>query len=253
MAETRRVAFVSPPGWFDVSPSDLLTVAPSGWEVMQAVVPLPGFTYGLDAIKKARPAIERMGKLIAESSPDAIVQTGTPWAGFSLERYRDVVRFRDRMETATGTIYLSAGIAVPDALRRLGARTIAIAGTYYDDAWLDAYTAYLTDAGFAVAAAEGFRKQELVEGSLPLATGPFPRYSARILGASVAAVGLRAQRADAIVVAGTHRTLASAGDLELAAGRPIVATDLALHWSVLDRLGAGPVHGHGKMMGLIGT
>lgn len=131
-----------------------------------------------------------------------------------------------RIEEATGVATVTTTTAVVRCLQSIGARRIAMA-TPYTAEINEREAAFFAANGFEVRALEGLGilQSERI-GRVPLQT----TYE----------LGLRVGRsdADALFISCTNlRTLEAIEPLEQALGKPVVSSNLASLWYVLDRLG----------------
>lgn len=233
MKREHTVGVVSPPRWLDIAPSELQKVAAGPVPVVQTVIDAPGFTYAPETMAELMPEVERGARVLAETGVAVLAQSGTQFSlGFTAD-VSTLERRRDELQVRHGVPVVFNGLAIVDALRALEARTVAVAGTYYNESFHRAFVAFLEGFGLTVAAAETWVGQ-----------GFFPSQQAvDDLGWHYDnAVGIEAVRrvagsapgVDCVVLPGAEiRTVGRLGEIEADIGCPLVAADTAFYWAIL--------------------
>ncbi len=250
-----KVGFITPPGWFDISPTEFLRIAPDNTIVMQTTMRPHTFGYSVDEFLAAEPELTACAHSLSAAGADVTAQFGYP---FSLvhgwEKAQQVQR---SIESATGTPLVMMGVEVVHALRHLKCQSIAVASTYYSDKMAKMLTEYLTTAGLNISQSENWQSQGIArgkdsdvfigEGELDPMDWETPVHAVE---KAVRAVSQNAPDADCILVTGGGmRLLHIAERLEKEVEKPIVAGDLALYWGILRRLGIKEgVKGQGKLL-----
>ena len=142
----------------------------------------------------------------------------------------------ERIASLSGARPLTAATAIGDALRRLGARRLALA-TPYPEVIASAGRAYWTAAGFEIVAHRG------LEGVSNIYEETEER--AYALGRSA-----DAPDADAVLISGTGLPTAGIVErLERDLGKPVVTSQTATLWRALGLLGLGEaVSGYGRLL-----
>jgi maleate isomerase len=142
----------------------------------------------------------------------------------------------ERIASLSGARPLTAATAISDALRRLGARRIALA-TPYPEVIASAGRAYWTAAGFAIVAHRG------LEGVSNIYEETEER--AYTLGRSA-----DAPEADAVLISGTGLPTAGIVErLERELGKPVITSQTATLWRGLRLLGVNDgVRGYGRLL-----
>jgi arylmalonate decarboxylase len=242
-----RVAFLSPPSYFDTSPTEFLSVAPQGTAVAQSFIPieLPQRTMStlpLEAIRGAVPALEGAARTFAQAGADAVGQFGFP---YSLAHGGDAVAVQRRLSAVAGVPVVMMGAALLEALAALGARRIAVAAGYYTDpAWREMTQVAFAAHGLEVASLEDWVSQgvlDSVAASDALAWNPDSPEGVRAAQRAAVAAARRTPGADAVaVMGGGLRLLGQAAAMEQEAGLPVVSGDVALAWGLLRALRQQP-------------
>ncbi len=242
-----RVAFLSPPAYFDTMPTEFLAVAPQGTQVAQSFIPidLPQRTMAalpLEAIRGAAPALERAALAFSQAGADAVGQLGFP---YSLSHGADALTVQERLSGAAGVPVVMMGAAMLEALTTLGARRIAVAAGYYTTpAWRQMATDAFSAQGVKVASLEDWVTQGVV-GSVAesdrLAWHPDSPEGIRAARRAAVAAARRTPGVDAVaVMGGGLRLLGQTAEAEREAGVPVVSGDVALAWGLLRALGQAP-------------
>lgn len=153
----------------------------------------------------------------------ALACTGT---SYLVGRERETATLA-RVSARLGIPVVTAGTAVVDAFRALGARRIGLVSPY-PQALTDASVAYWTDCGLEVAAVAG----------TSLDWSAFhPIYSIPASGARAALDAMPAEGLDAVVMMGTGMpTLAPILDKPFVGRAPVLSCMLALAWRTVDAL-----------------
>lgn len=231
------VGFVSPPQWYDPSPTEFAKLCGDSIRVQQTIMTLPDFSYDdLDAIAGASESMTRAAQQLKDSGASIVAFNGTPftWAGLSTEN--DIRARAQRIALTADCPFIMPGTAMIDALRAHGARRVAIFAPYYTNAWLemtaDAFRACHCDV---VAAASA--------GSLGLVPSSKSIDDHAVASAPETVLeGLRRLAAnhkdiDAIAIPGTGiRTLAMTASAETELKLPIIGADTATYWAVAENL-----------------
>ncbi len=250
-----KVGFITPPGWFDISPTEFLRIAPKNTIVMQTVMRPHTFGYSVDEFLAAEPELTACANSLSAAGADVMAQFGYPFS--FVHGWDGAQQVQQRIQSSSATPFVMMGVEVVHALRHLGCRSIAVATTYYSAKMANLLTAYLAEAGQNIALAENWE-------SLGMATGtdsdvfvgedeldPMDwQTPVHAVEKAVRAVSQNAPDADCILVTGGGmRLLHIAERLEKEVERPIVAGDLALYWGFLRRLGIKEgVRGQGKLL-----
>lgn len=247
----RKVGFISPPTYFDDSPSAFLRVAPDGVAVTQTQMRVDGMghtiaEFTLETIATAIPGMTACAQELARSGAELIIQFGTP---FSLVHGADARQVQADLESAAGVSVVMAGVAMLDAAAHFGATTVTIAAGYLDDAWKAAFEASLQANGLNVSSNQNWRDQGLVADraeSDHIAWDHQPEPAESGVRQAITAAP-RAQAAMAF--GGGVRMLDLAASLESGTSMPVIGADIALYWRALQELGLRPkATGFGKLI-----
>ena len=248
-----KIGFISPSGWFNPTPSEFIRLAPEGTEVAGAFIPsepLGGTmeTFSLETIAASVGAMERAACEFSSAGVDLVAQYGSP---FSLVHGLGARPIQEQIARACGLPVVLMGVAMLDALDRLGARDVAVASGYFTlEPWAQMVHTALTLHGFNVVYQEDWIRQGVVasqKDSDKLAWDPDDEYARK-------AVHATAQRckasADAIMVfGGGIRLLNVVAELESEIGIPIIGGDIAMFWGTLTALKQTPTPGdHGSLL-----
>ena len=169
--------------------------------------------------------------------------------GTSLTFYRGAAEHRrliDDLRRTTGLPVSTMSAAVIDALRRLGARRIAVATAYVDE--VNRLLAdFLADEGFEIAAIEGFGIAEFGGAARQKSEADIIDLGARVCAA--------ARDPDALLIScGGLRTLAVAKPFEHRYGIPVVSSMPAGFWGAVRLVGLdGRAAGAGRLLEESGT
>lgn len=248
------VGFVSPPAANDYCVQQFTGLAPGRVMAMQNMPFYEGADYGDDLPDPER----RLAHLregiagLAHSKLDLIAQIGGYWSLPYAPTYERAKALEAELSAEFGLPVILNWVAIAEALHHLDATTITVATGYYRPRWTEATVAFLESAGFTVAWAGDVIDQGLVadraeKEAIEAATNwDYP--DELVAGACTLAAEL-APEADVICQTGAGmRTLYVVDEVEAATGKPLVATDLALFWAVLTRLGVAADPGQGTLL-----
>lgn len=250
-----KVGFITPPAWFDISPTEFLRVAPGNTIVMQTVMRLPDFDYSLENFLNSVPEIGLCFDYLAAAGADVVAQFGYP---FSLVHGWEKARqIQQAIQKNNHARFVMMGVEMVNAIKHLNCESLAIASTYYSDNMADLLHKYLAEAGLNVLQSENWQSQGMVkdtgsevfigEGELDPMDWKTPVHA---VGKAVRNVARNAPGADVILVTGGGmRLLDIVEGLEQEVGKPIIGGDLTIYWGILRRLGITQgVRGHGKLL-----
>ncbi len=245
--------FVTTPRYFDDSPQQFLQVAPAGTGVIQRVLHLPGYEWGLDERAAAFDLLEEAAICLAESHCEVIGQVGTNWVHCQgTTGPAEIEAFCSSVRDRTGVRFLMAGHCLVEGLHQLGARTVTVVNGYFRPDWSDGINHYLEAAGFEIRWAGDLVDQGLVadqDEKLRIETRTLWDYPSHLMVAAALDAHARAPEADAIVQTGAgFRMLQVVDVVEGQTGTPVVASDVALYWAMLRDLGLAAAPGHGALL-----
>ena len=233
----RKVGFISPPRWFDPAPAEFPTVCRAPVLTQQMPLPPPDFDYRLESIAGVESELTLATRTLAAGGCELVVQVGTPFAWAGTVSEADARMRCARIAATAGVPIIMTGLAIVDALRAIGAERPALACTYYDDDWRDAWASFVRTCGFEPVRAATMADQKLVDRRDTLESYGFdmPEELAR---RSILRVAADAPEADVLVVTGAGvRTLTLIEPVEAESGRPLVAADTAAYWAAAQALG----------------
>ncbi|WP_043837433.1 aspartate/glutamate racemase family protein [Muricoccus aerilatus] len=208
---------------------------PEGPRFIAAGLALPRLTpEGYDSVV---PQIARAAKRLAEQGAMAVALMGT-----SLSFYKGAA-FNETLTRAIGEATslpcTTMSTAVVEALRRLGARRVAVA-TAYSDEVNHRLVAFLEESGFAVAGLEGLGL-EMVGAIHAVTQEELDGLADRAIAASPSAEAL-------LVSCGGLRTLELAPRVEARHGLPVVSSATAGAWAAARLAGhSGRSPGYGLL------
>ena len=250
-----KVGFISPPAWFDISPTEFLRIAPTNTIVMQTVMRPPDFNYRVQGFINSVPELRMCFNSLAAAGANVVAQFGYP---FSLVHGWDrAQQIQKSIQGNRETRLVMMGVEVVYALRHLNCTSTAVASTYYSDKMAKMLTEYLIGAGLNVLQSENWQSQGMAkdtdsdafigEGGLDPMDWETPVHAVE---KAVRKVSQNAPDADCILVTGGGmRLLDIVEGLEKEVGKPIIGGDLTLYWGILRRLGIKKsIHGHGRLL-----
>ena len=121
------VGFVTTPKYFDDVVQQFLAVAPSGVGVMQRVLHVPEYGYGLDERARTFGLLEEAAHALADSHCQIVAQTGTNWVHCQgTTGPAEIEAFCASVEERTGVPFVMAGHCIVEALRELGAERLEL-------------------------------------------------------------------------------------------------------------------------------
>lgn len=247
-----HVGFVTTPKYFDDAIQEFLKVAPDGTGVIQRVMSLDGYSWELMERAAGMEEMERSARALAESKCEVVAQVGTNWVHAAGTTPADIERLIEKTSAHIGARFLMAGQCIVDGLRRLGARTIAVANSYYRDDWRDGINRYLGQAGFRIAASGSIMDQGIVsslEEALEIEAATHWNYPSEIVRKAIVQAHRAAPDVDAVVQTGAgFRTVDLLSEIEEEIGVPVVASDASTFWRALDVLGLEARAGHGQLL-----
>jgi maleate cis-trans isomerase len=253
------VGFVSPPDWFDITPSEFMRIAPANTYVMQTVLRPPGFGYRRQDFVAAVPELTACFNLLADARGGVVAEFG--FAICLMHGWQKASRLPPKIQGERETQLVMMGVEVVHAIKHLGCKSVAVAATYYSAEMAGILQSYLAEAGLEVMQASTWQSQGMAEekkGSMFAGEGELdPMGWQTPLAAvekAVLNVAAAAPEADCILVTGGGmRLLDIVAGLEKQTAKPIVAGDLALYWGILRRLGVKQgVANQGKLLASLG-
>lgn len=253
-----QIGLTAPPHDFDAAPTDLLRIAPDGVGVHGRLLHLPAYDHQLAQRADNFHLLEEVVQCFANAGADAVGQVGTNWVHCTGTTPDDIRQFCDRLGDTYRTPFHMAGYCLVEALRDLGAETIALNAVYYWPDWRDGIARFLRQAGFDLVWAGNFVDQGLypTQQAVNDQTWIFP---GDLAARSFAHVLEQAPDVDAIIVNGMvnfrrpgdglpQRMVSITASMEALAGKPVVSSDTALYWRLFKTLGIAPAAGHGRLL-----
>ena len=250
-----KVGFMTPPGWFDISPTEFLRIAPKNTIVMQTTMRPHTFGYSVDEFLGSEPELSACADSLSAAGADVMAQFGYPFS--FAHGWEGAQQVQQRIQSSSATPFVMMGVEVVHALRHLRCQSIAVASTYYSDKMAKMLNAYLTEAGQNILQSENWQSQGMAQGTdsdVFIGQGDWDPMDwetpAHAVEKAVRAVSQNTPDADCILVTGGGmRLLHIAERLEKEVGKPIIGGDLTLYWGILRRLGIKEgVKGHGRLL-----
>jgi maleate cis-trans isomerase len=254
-----KVGFISPPAWFDISPTEFLRIAPQGTVTLQTIMRPPDFGYSKEDFLNSVIEMQNCYDSLATAGADVIVQFGYPFSLF--QGWEGAQRVQQGIEQRSNARFVMMGVEVVHALQQLSCHSIAIASTYYSDSMSHTLNDYLQEAGFRVLKSENWQTQGkakekssgmfIGEGELDPMDWKTPVDAVRD---AIRSVARNVPDADGILITGGGiRILDIVEDLEEETGKPIIGGDISLYWGILRRLADKPaVSGYGCLLSQTG-
>ncbi|MEM8786842.1 MAG: hypothetical protein AAGE76_01120 [Pseudomonadota bacterium] len=237
MSEGPIAGFVTPPGWYDPSPSEFVSLCAAPVRTQQSMLDVPDLDFDdLAAISATEPGVARSAHLLGLAGADVAACIGTPftWAGLSTEAE---MRARIRtIEAAAGCPFIMPGTAIVDGLRALAARRIGVYAPYYIEPWQAAMRLAFEACGFDVAVVTSADTLGLVSARTTIADHE------QASSPDIAREGLRritqtTSGLEALVIAGAGvRTVDLTPEAEAELDMPVVSSDTATHWAMARSL-----------------
>ena len=253
-----QVGFTAPPHDFDAAPSDFLRIAPETVGVHGRMLHVPVYAHELTQRAKNFDLLEEVVHCMSNNGADVVGQVGTNWVhcnGTTPDEIRD---YCARISESYETPFHMAGYCLVEALREMNIEKIALNSVYYWPDWRDGIARFLKEAGFDLVYAGNFVDQGFyaTQEEVNALTWIFPHELAQ---RTMDYVAEQAPTAEAIVVNGMcnwrraedglpKRALAYTPSWEAKLGKPVIASDTALHWRIFKTLGIAPEGDHGRLL-----
>ena len=239
------VGIVSAPASADCSHQQLLDLCAQPVCVMQPMPYFPGAAYAaLDGAKARLDSLKESIAALRDAQAEVIAQFGGYW---SLPYAPDIDTARELERSLTDEFKIPVllnWVAIVDALLAVKSKRISVAAGYYRPEWTRASVDFLESAGFEVLWAGDVIDQGIVadhEGKLAIEAATRWDYPDEIVLEACVDAAKRAPECDAICQTGAGmRTTYVVTEVEAQAGKPLVATDIALFWAVMRTLEIKP-------------
>ena len=252
-----QVGFTSPPHDFDAAPSDFLRISADNVGAHGRMLHVPQYAHQLGQREKNFHLLEEFVECMANNGAHVCGQVGTNWVHAGGKTPKQIKEFLDRVADTYETPLHMAGYCLVEALREIGAETIALNSVYYWPDWRDGISRFLRDAGFNLVYAGNFvdlgmyETQEQVNEQTWIFPGDMAAQSMQRLAEL-------APNVDAYVVNGMpnfrradgvpQRMVSREVELEALVGKPIISSDSALYWRIFKTLGTAPVTQQGYLL-----
>ncbi len=244
-----QVGFTAPPHDFDAAPHDFTRIAPEGVGVHGRLIHTPDYAHQLTERVNNFHLLEEVVFCMSNAGADVVGQVGTNWSHAGGKTPADIRAFCDSMADTYQVPLHMAGMSLVEALKSIGAQSVAVNGGYFWPDWREGTTRFLADGGFDIRYSGNFVDHGLVatQEEANEATWIFPGDFAM---RSFEFVAEQAPDADALVIIGMpnfrradglpQRPVSILRDIEAAIGKPIISSDCALYWNVFRSLGVAP-------------
>lgn len=252
-----QVGFTAPPHDWDAGPHDFLKIAPEGVGVHGRLIHVEEYAHRLDQRVDNFHKLEEVVHCMSNAGADVVGQVGTNWSHAGGKTPADIRDFCDRMADTYQVPLHMAGMSLVEALREMGAKSIAVNGVYFWPDWRKGTTRFLAEAGFDILYSGNFVDHGLMatQEEVNEATWIFPGdFALR----SFDYVARQAPEADALVSLGMpnfrradglpQRAVSVVREVEAAVGKPIVPADCALYWNIFRTLGIAPIGPQGSLL-----
>ncbi|HCH23624.1 MAG TPA: hypothetical protein DE179_04940 [Oceanospirillaceae bacterium] len=252
-----QVGFTGPPHDFDAAPSDFLRISADNVGAHGRMLHVPQYAHQLGQRDKNFHLLEEFVECMANNGAHVCGQVGTNWVHAGGKTPKQIKEFLDRVADTYETPLHMAGYCLVEALREIGAETIALNSVYYWPDWRDGISRFLRDAGFNLVYAGNFvdlgmyETQEQVNDQTWIFPGDMAAQSMQRLAEL-------APNVDAYVVNGMpnfrradgvpQRMVSREVELEALVGKPIISSDSALYWRIFKTLGTAPVTQQGYLL-----
>lgn len=249
--------FVTTPQYFDDSPQQFLQIAPQGTGILQRVNHIDGYEYKLGERAKNFDLLEESAVCLGRSFCQVIGQVGSNWVHCNGTSPAEIERICDDISAKAGARFFMAGHCLVEGLRKIGAETVTVANGYYRPDWSAGINGYLEAAGLKILWAGDLIDQGLVadhDEKLRIESATLWDYPNHLMVAAAVDAHRRAPKADAIVQTGAgFRMLQAVDTVEGQTGTPMIASDFALYWAMLDHLGLESAPGYGHLLATLGS
>ena len=251
----KKVGFISPPAWFDISPTEFLRVAPDCIAVMQTIMRLPDFKYDQAGFINAVPELGNCFESLAAAGADVVAQFGYPFA--LVHGWENAQQIQKQIQGNSSAQFLMMGVEIVQALRYMKCKTIAVASTYYSAKTAQMLDNYLLEAGFTIAQSDNWQSLNLAQDD---GTGMFIggedldpmdwQTPVSAVQQAVRDVVKKAPGVDGILVTGGGmRLLDIVEELEKETSTIIIGGDISIYWGILRRLKPKEgIRGYGKLL-----
>lgn len=252
-----QVGFTAPPHDFDAAPSDFLRICPETVGVHGRMLHVREYAHELDQRVQNFHLLEDFVECMANNGAHVCGQVGTNWVHAGNRTPGEIAAFLDRINETYGIPLHMAGYCLVEALRQIGAERIALNSVYYWPDWRDGIARFLHQAGFDLVHVGNFVDLGIydTQDEVNALSWVFP---GDVAGRSMQRLAEIAPNADAYVVNGMpnfrradglpQRMLHRTADLEVVVGKPIVSSDTALYWRILETLELAPEGKHGALL-----
>jgi len=241
-----RVGVVVVPNYFDTTAKELQRLAPD-IDVLHTQIRVdPSFGFSLEEIALTVDEISECAQSLAAAGADVVLQLGTPFS--TVHGWDRGNKIQAEITDRIGVPFEMMGLSVPAGVLATGARSAALATTYYGQEWVDRYTRFATEAGIDVVGSQSFTDQGRFASEDDAWQASFGGFDPGFVTASILELAETHPTADAILVPGMPgRILEQVVAAEQKIDRPIVSY-FAIWWRCLRHLGKQPTLPAGRLL-----
>jgi len=236
------IGFITPPN-LSVSHLEFIKIAPPGFVTteMHTYMTKDGmptkFDFTVEGIDEAVSQMEHAARVLKVLGVDLIAQSGTPYSfchpgGFAFSR-----ELRAKIEKDTGLPVVLMGLAVSNAVKRMGCKTVAVSSTYYYEPWREKYTKFLEDGGLKVLGNENFISLGYYPDHDAVRRHTTRWFSLSLLYEAAKKVADMYPEADCVIQSGAGvYSMDIIEDLEIDLGKPVITSAAAQSFEILYKM-----------------
>lgn len=142
-----QVGFTAPPHDFDAAPHDFTRIAPEGVGVHGKLIHVAEYAHTLSQRVDNFNKLEEVVHCMSNAGADVVGQVGTNWSHAGGKTPSDIRGFCDRMADTYQVPLHMAGMSLVEALKDIGAKSIAVNGGYFWPDWREGTTRFWQRAG----------------------------------------------------------------------------------------------------------
>jgi len=168
-SSVHKVGFISPPAWFDISPTEFLRITPERTITLQTIIRPHDFGYKREDFIQSVTELQICYDSLNAAGADVVAQFGFPFSLF--HGWEKAVQIQQEIAHRGNAHFIMMGIGVIDALKHLGCTSIAIASTYYSGEMFKILSDFLKESGINVFNNENLQSQKLSDMNSDLFVG----------------------------------------------------------------------------------
>ncbi|MDP2932072.1 MAG: aspartate/glutamate racemase family protein [Chloroflexota bacterium] len=195
------------------------------------------FDFTVEGIQEAAKQVEHCADVLKAVGVDLIAQSGTPYSFCPEGGLAATRELHARVEKKTGLPAVFMGLAVIAALKKMGAKSIAVSSTYYYEGWRKRYTDFLQEAGFNVLGNESFVRLGYYANDDEVRRHPTRRFAMSLIYRAAKKVADMYPQADCVVISGAGSlTLDILQPLETDLRKPVISSGASQYYEIFRRL-----------------